>query len=54
MPKRIAVPCVRPYDEHQEGLRLTQDKKVKLKHWCGVWSIFGLKGAPVLEFHAAV
>jgi hypothetical protein len=24
--------------------------KIKLKHWRGVRTIFGLKGAPVLEF----
>ena len=26
--------------------------QVKHKHWRGVWSIFGLRSAPVLEFHA--
>jgi hypothetical protein len=35
-------------------LFMAKDKFVKRKHWSGVSGIFGLQGAPVLEFDRPV
>ena len=34
------------------SLTLSQGINKKVKHWRGVWRLFGLKGAPVLVFRA--